>query len=197
MWKCVAPCAAICGRWVMQSTWNRSASRCSRPPTTSATAPPIPASTSSKMSVLPGASVDASVFERQHDSRQLPARDDAGQRPELLAGVRRDEELRLIDPQRPTTAPRTRPGRSAPRIGCAPWRDRPATAPAREESAVAAAVRFFESASARVRNDARAAARAASISAVRSVAMRKVVQVLPQRRGLRDDVVERSAHVSS
>ncbi len=62
MWKCVPPWAAICGRWVMQTTWNRDARRCSLPPTTSATAPPMPASTSSKISVLPGASVDATVL---------------------------------------------------------------------------------------------------------------------------------------
>ena len=36
----------------MQSTWNRSPSSCSLEPTTSATRPPMPASTSSKISVL-------------------------------------------------------------------------------------------------------------------------------------------------
>ena len=46
----------------MHSTWNRSPSSRSRAPTTSATAPPMPASTSSKISVLPGSSVEASVF---------------------------------------------------------------------------------------------------------------------------------------
>ena len=33
----------------------------------------------------------------QHDTRELAARDDAGQRPQVLAGVRRNEELRFID----------------------------------------------------------------------------------------------------
>ena len=54
--------AAICGRWVTHSTWKRPASVRSMRPTLSATAPPMPASTSSNISVLPGRSVVASVF---------------------------------------------------------------------------------------------------------------------------------------
>lgn len=57
-----SPCAAICARCVMHSTWQCRPSRCSLAPTTSATAPPMPASTSSNTSVLPGTSVEASVL---------------------------------------------------------------------------------------------------------------------------------------
>ena len=46
----------------MQRTWKRSPSARSFSPTTVATRPPMPASTSSKMSVLPGWSAAASVL---------------------------------------------------------------------------------------------------------------------------------------
>src|SRR5438093_2323668 len=36
-------------------------------------------------------------FDREHDSRQLPARHDARERTEILAGVRRHEKLRVVD----------------------------------------------------------------------------------------------------
>src|SRR5438034_416395 len=54
--------AAISGRWVMQRTWRLRPSWRSLRPTTSATAPPIPASTSSKMRVAPRSSAAARVL---------------------------------------------------------------------------------------------------------------------------------------
>ena len=99
----------------MHSTWNAPPSRCSRAPTTSATAPPMPASTSSKMSVLPGASVDRQRLQREHDARQLAARRDARQRLQVFAGVRRDVELRRRRCRGRSTAPRHRAARSGPR----------------------------------------------------------------------------------
>ncbi len=61
--KWLRPHAAICGRWVMQRTWKRSPSDASFCPTTVATRPPMPASTSSKIRVLAApASAAASVF---------------------------------------------------------------------------------------------------------------------------------------
>src|SRR5438552_4095771 len=63
---------AIWGRWVTQSTWWRSAIARSLRPTTSATRPPMPVSTSSKTSVLPtsGSSRVATDFKarRMRDS---------------------------------------------------------------------------------------------------------------------------------
>src|SRR5438034_409292 len=54
--------AAISGRWVIQRTWRLRPSWRSLRPTTSATAPPMPASTSSKMSVAPLSSAAARVL---------------------------------------------------------------------------------------------------------------------------------------
>ncbi len=69
----------------MQSTWNRSPSDASFCPTTVATRPPMPASTSSK------------CLQRQHHARQLAAGDDLRQRPWLLANVGRQEEFAGVD----------------------------------------------------------------------------------------------------
>ena len=85
-------------------------------PTTSATRPPMPASTSSKISpgadALGGRSVGVAEavprrrgqrLDREHDARQLAAGDDARQRPQLLARVGRDEELGRVDAARRST----------------------------------------------------------------------------------------------
>ena len=49
--KCASANAATCGRWVTVSTCRRAASDCISRPTVPATAPPMPVSTSSKISV--------------------------------------------------------------------------------------------------------------------------------------------------
>ena len=81
-------------------------------PTTSATRPPMPASTSSKISVLPGASAGRQRLQRQHDARQLAARDDARERPQVLA---RDSARRRTRPRR-CRARSTRSGGSSPSL---------------------------------------------------------------------------------
>ena len=70
---CWSAKAATCGRWVTTMTWAVRASRASRRPTSTATLPPMPASTSSKTKV--GHAVDAGEhdLDRQHDARQLAA----------------------------------------------------------------------------------------------------------------------------
>src|SRR5918995_4888271 len=63
--KCAIASAAICGRWVMLSTWRVSPSARSRSPTARAVCPPTPASTSSKTSVrdspVPATVISASM----------------------------------------------------------------------------------------------------------------------------------------
>ena len=49
--ECRSARAAICGRWVITSTWCRSATSASASPTWAPTSPPIPWSTSSNTSV--------------------------------------------------------------------------------------------------------------------------------------------------
>ena len=99
----------------MQSTWNASASRCSRAPTTSADCP-----ADARVHLVEDQRLARRVgrrqrLQRQHDPRQLAARGDARQRPQVLAGVGRDVELRLLDPPlRPLRPRRARP-RSGPR----------------------------------------------------------------------------------
>ena len=97
--NCVAPRAAICGRCVMQSTWNRlpkrlqpgtrrrrrRARRCPRRPRRRSAS--CPASSLGR----------AERLQREHDARQLAARHDARERPQILARVRRHEELGLVD----------------------------------------------------------------------------------------------------
>ena len=92
--KWVEPYAAICGRCVTQRTWNLLTELLQPAPTTSATAPPMPASTSSKMSVLPGGVDRRQRLERQHHAGQLPAGRDLRERPDLFARIRRDVQLR-------------------------------------------------------------------------------------------------------
>ena len=53
-----APCAATCGKCVTHSTWRFCPICASKRPTTSATAPPMPESTSSKISVGVAVAVD-------------------------------------------------------------------------------------------------------------------------------------------
>ena len=60
-------------------------------PTTSATRPPMPASTSSNTSVLPGVVQAGHGVQGQQDARQLAAGGDPRQRPQLLAGVGREQ----------------------------------------------------------------------------------------------------------
>ena len=81
----------------MQSTWNRSPSARSVAPTTSATRPPMPASTSSKMSVFPRRVGHGQRLQREHDARQLAARHDPRERAQVLAGIGRDVELGRVD----------------------------------------------------------------------------------------------------
>ena len=103
--------AAICGRCVTHSTCCLSAMACSFRPTTSATRPPIPASTSSNTSVLPRRVGARHRLEREHDARQLAARRDARERPQLLARVGREQELGRSRPasvQRRGSAPAAR-----------------------------------------------------------------------------------------
>ena len=66
-------------------------------PTTSATRPPIPASTSSKTRVMPRRVEARHRLQGQHDARQLAPGGDAGQGPQLLAGVGREQELRPLE----------------------------------------------------------------------------------------------------
>ena len=94
----------------MHSTWNADPSARSFRPTTSATRPPMPASTSSK--IRPGADVArrpvggvaeavprrrGQRLDGEHDPRQLAAGHDPRQRAEVLARVRRHEELGRVD----------------------------------------------------------------------------------------------------
>ena len=72
----------------------------------------MPASTSSKISVWPELGGGGERLERQHHPRQLAARRDTSERPELLAGIRRQVELPRVNPRARTTATRIRPGRS-------------------------------------------------------------------------------------
>src|SRR5258706_1511347 len=60
--SCARACTATCGRCVTERTWWCFARVCRRRPTTSATAPPIPASTSSKTSVGTDASPERSTW---------------------------------------------------------------------------------------------------------------------------------------
>ena len=53
----------------------------------------MPASTSSKISVLPGASIGREGLQREHDPRELAARGNTRQRPQVLTRIRRDEEF--------------------------------------------------------------------------------------------------------
>ena len=195
--KCVSACAAICGRCVMHSTWNADPSVRSFRATTSATRPPMPASTSSKIrpgadalggrsaaSLKPCREVAVSVLMREHDARQLAAGDDPRQRAEVLAGVRRDEELGRVDAAGAPGRVRDRRRRSAPRIGCAPspapraalraaarasWRRgaAPSTAPARRRERRRARRRAPRSSSA-----IRSSPRSRSVSSRRSASRR-------------------------
>ena len=70
------------------------------PPTSSAALPPMPASTSSKINVAARRQMPARPAQRQHHARQLSARRDPRERSELLSGVRRHEELSVIDATR-------------------------------------------------------------------------------------------------
>ena len=73
IWKWVVPAAAICGRWVMQRTWNCSPSRCSFSPTTVATRPAdagIDLVEDERLARLVGG---CQGLQRQHDPRQLAA----------------------------------------------------------------------------------------------------------------------------
>jgi hypothetical protein len=83
----------------MQSTWNADPSARNFRPTMSATRPPIPASTSSK--IKPGAEALGAIaglgepsprrcrecFDREHHARQFAARHDARQRTEVFTGL--------------------------------------------------------------------------------------------------------------
>ena len=120
MWKCTWPAAAICGRCVMHSTWNDSPMPRSFFPTTSATRPPMPASISSKISVLPGASAAASVRIASITRESSPPARDARERPQILARRSpRDSTRRRRCRSRSTPTPAARP-RTALRTACAP-----------------------------------------------------------------------------
>ena len=66
-------------------------------PTTSATAPPIPASTSSNTMVATGFAVSENGLERQHDTREFAAGGDGRQRFQRLAHIRRNGEHGTVD----------------------------------------------------------------------------------------------------
>ena len=95
--KCWSPRAATCGRWVTHSTWRLCPSCFSRRPTVSATAPPMPASTSSKISVGTGVAVAAMTAIASEMRASSPPDATRGQRlrPRRPAW-RGDQELRLL-----------------------------------------------------------------------------------------------------
>ena len=89
--------AATWGACVTAMTWTRSASRASRWPMASETAPPTPVSTSSKTRVGAeprSASID---LERKDEARELAARGDLHHRPGARARIRLDPELDPVD----------------------------------------------------------------------------------------------------
>ena len=71
---CRSAYAATCGRWVTTRTWAVRASSASRRPTSTAAAPPTPASTSSKTNVGHRAGAGQRDLEGQHHPGQLAAR---------------------------------------------------------------------------------------------------------------------------
>ena len=168
----------------MQSTWKRSPSRCSRAPTTSATAPPMPASTSSKMSVLPGRVGRGERFQREHDARQLAARRDARQRP----AAPRPDWARCRTPLRRCRGrdhalfpAASREAHLAPRRG--PSRDRRAPVPARGRTLPPASAAARRERAGEPRIAERAPARAAaSSSATPFGRVLELVQLLTERR---------------
>ena len=136
-------------RCVTQRTWRPSAARPASAATTEATRPPMPASTSSNTSVGHAVGASQDRREREHGARQLAARGDAGQRPDLLAGVgataaaRRGRRRAWTDLGRRAPAATSNTARSMPsaRSVRSTWpASRPAAARRRSESAVAAAV---------------------------------------------------------
>ena len=154
--------AATCGRWVTHITCRRAPSPCSSLPTVAATVPPMPASTSSKISV--GTVVDFARHDgdRQREARQLAARRDPRERAERLLRVARDAKLDLLLPEAAGTA-----------SGSSATSKRP---PAIASSCIVAVTRCASSLAANWRlfvssiGDARAA-RPRSRHALRSVAM--------------------------
>ena len=191
----------------MHSTWNAEPSARSLRPTTSATRPPMPASTSSKIrpgaDALGGRSVGVAEavprgrrqrLDREHDARQLAARDDARQRPEVLA---RDSARRRTPPRR---SRRARPRRlraaarrrTGPRTACAPSPARRAALRARSRTPSATRRRSVDSVSRGGDDTRRGPPRASrSSSAIRSSPRVEVGQLAPQRVAPRDDVGER------
>ena len=117
--SCWSPCAATCGRWVTHSTWRVSPSLrqlCGR--RSRRRAPPMPTSTSSKISVGTPATPAGDHLDRQADARQLAARGHLGQRPRRQAGMRWRPETR----RPPGRARAARPAASARlRSGRRPW----------------------------------------------------------------------------
>jgi hypothetical protein len=96
----------------------------SRRPTISATRPPMPTSTSSKISV-PAPCLAGDDLDGQADARQLAARGNLGQRPQGLAGICADAELDAFQRRpggavRPVSRARPRTGRPAMASSCMP-----------------------------------------------------------------------------
>ena len=90
--------------------------------------PPMPASTSSNTSVLPGASRLATDFRASRMRDSSPPGGDARQRPQLLARVRREQELRRLEARarsssacRPRRRRRRLGRRSGPGTASSPW----------------------------------------------------------------------------
>ena len=188
----------------MHSTWNADPSARSLRPTTSATRPPMPASTSSK--IRPGrrrarrpiGGVAEPVPRRrgqrldgEHDARQLAAGHDPRQRAEVLAGVWRHEELRRVDAARGPGRLRHRRRRSAPRSACAPSPAPRAALRGAAPSAWRCGAAPPDSAPAAARKAARAAATPRSSSAMRSSPRSRSVSSRRRRVAARDDVGQR------
>ena len=135
-------------------------------------------------------------LERQHDPRQLAARRDARQGPQVLAGIRRDVELRLVDARAPSTVASSERGREpdlAPRARHGQIGERPLERPANAVAALAPARRDSARRVGQVRRPAPTPASASSVSrALRRVLERRAARA-PSCGRVRDDVVQRRA----
>ena len=129
--------AAICGRWVMQSTWRARPSARSRSPTARAVWPPTPASTSSNTSVrdspAPATVISASIT-RESSPPEAVSRSGAAGTPGLGASMNSTRSA-------PVGRRAPRAARARPRTRRPPSRARPAPPRTRSASRGAASPR--------------------------------------------------------
>ena len=152
----------------------------------------MPASTSSKMSVRARRRLERGDAEREHDARQLAAGRDPRQRPEVLAGIRREEELDVVDAARAST--RRRASRAATRTSTrhAASPGRPGRASSARPSRRGRASRRRDSRAPRLEERSRALrARRARARATLLFAGAERGQLVAERRCAREHVVER------